>query len=98
MPPLLGGRRLAQNTFQLRPEERLLVDLLGPLQVRLGAQHLLQLAVLAGQRAGVNGLLHHQDDVTEGLPHRSLLSEVQLIVAPLAVNEVSGEDKHDLRM
>lgn len=89
---------LAQNTLQLCPEERLLVDLMGPLQVRLGTKHLLELAVLARQGVGINGLLHHKYDIIKGLTHCSLLSEVQFIVAPLTVDKVPGEDEYHLKM
>lgn len=96
--PLLCHSWLSQNTLQLCPEKGLLVYLLGPLQVCLGAQHLLKLAVFAWQGAGINGLLHHEYDITKRLTHRSLLSKVELIVAPLAVDEVAGEDKYYLKM
>lgn len=83
---MLGG--FAQDAPQLGPEESLLVSLLRPLQVRLGAQHLLQLAVLTGQGTRIDGFLHHQDDVAERFAHGSLLSKVQLVVAPFAVDKM----------
>lgn len=86
----------AQDTPLLCPEEGLLAGLLGPLQVGLGVQHLLQLAVFAREGAHINGLLHNQDGMTEGLAHGPLLSKVELIFAPLAVNKVVGENKDHL--
>ena len=72
--------------------------LLWPLQVGLVNQHLFQPAILVGQRAGIDRLLYHQDDITECLAHRFLLGKAEFVVAPLAVHKVMCEDKDDLQM
>lgn len=83
--PVLGGTRSAQHTLELCPEEDLLLWLLRPFQIGLGAQHFLQFAILAWQGVWVDGLFHNKDDITESFTNGSLLGKVELIVTPLTV-------------